>query len=251
VSRRDAARLTTDPLVAQWLVLAQKSDGPRRRRRAPTEPPIRLLLVESQAIVRLGMVTLFATARTCEVIAEASSAEQAVSAALTLGPDIVVMDADLVGGAGIVACRQIRAENPQVKVIMFASRTDPELVIAAIHAGASAFVLKLAEPTRLVDAVEAVDAGRVVLDPALTDDVVGWLQGHQQRAQPLARLSDQERKILHLIAAGKTNREIAAAMTLSEHTVRTYVSGLLKKLGSTSRSEAAALFARHELDATG
>jgi two-component system response regulator DevR len=249
LSRRTPGRPSADPVLVDWLLLAARSSGPERRNhRAPTEPPIRVLLVEALGVVRLGLVALFGTVRSCEVIAEASSPAEAVSMAGTHLPDVVILDADPVGGAAIDACRQIRSEHPEVRVLMFASRAEAEVIVASIRAGANAFVLKRADAVRLVEAVEAVDAGSVVLDPALTHEVTGWVNGQRDAALPLERLSDQERKILRLIAEGMTNRQIAVAIALSDHTVRTYVSNLLKKLRLTSRSEAAALLVRHEVN---
>jgi DNA-binding NarL/FixJ family response regulator len=130
---------------------------------------------------------------------------------------------------------------------MLTSFSDEDAVIASILAGASGYVLKQSQPERLIAAVETAAAGGSLLDPAVSDTVLQWMRGAAASiGRPADRLSDQERKILPLIAEGKTNRQIAAELYLSEHTVKTYVSGLLKKLQLARRAEAAAYIARQQ-----
>jgi DNA-binding NarL/FixJ family response regulator len=233
-----------DPLVERILSLAAEAVSAERIRRAPTEPPIRLLIVDAERILRLGLASLLRTARSCQVVGESSSAEQAVELARTLRPDVVIMDADLPGGSGIDACQRIRLALAGVQVLMLASGAQPQTVVAAMHAGASGYVLKRTEPARIIDAVEIVAAGGVYFEPAVATAVLDWMRQGQPAGGAMARLSEQERKILQLIAAGKTNRDIATALELSQHTVKTYVSSALKKLGLASRAEAAAFIVR-------
>ena len=206
---------------------------------------ITILVVDDHWLVRLGLTNLFSKLRHFAVVAEASTAAEAIAAAHSHSPDVVIMDVRLPDGSGIEACRQIRSDSPGTRVIMLTSFSDEDAVIASILAGASGYLLKQSEPERLIAAVETAAAGGSLLDPAVSDTVVGWMRGAAASASRGGdRLSEQERKILPLIAEGKTNRQIANELYLSEHTVKTYVSSLLKKLQLARRAEAAAYIAR-------
>ena len=212
----------------------------RLSRPTGTEEPIRLLIVDDHPVVRLGLVTLFGSARNVAVVGETGSVQEAVSLA-------AATDVRLPDGTGIDACRLIRSEHPEIKVVMLTGFADEEAVIRAVLAGANGFLLKSCSTERLVDAVETAAMGGALLDPEVTDGVLEWMRGGGQlNSDPLTRLSEQERKILPLIALGKTNRQIGEMLYLSEHTVKSYVSSLLKKLELARRSEAAAYVARHE-----
>jgi two-component system, NarL family, response regulator DevR len=206
---------------------------------------ITLLVVDDHWLVRLGLTNLFERLRHFALVAEADTAQGAITAAREHSPDVVIMDVRLPDGSGIEACRQIRSDDPHTRVIMLTSFSDEEAVIAAILAGASGYLLKQSEPERLITAVETAAAGGSLLDPAVSDTVLHWMRGAAAgSARSGDRLSDQERKILPLIAEGKTNRQIAGELYLSEHTVKTYVSSLLKKLQLVRRAEAAAYITR-------
>src|SRR5581483_8689283 len=207
---------------------------------------ITIIVVDDHWLVRLGLNNLFGRLRHFALVAEASTVEEAITAARTHSPDVVIMDVRLPDGSGIEACRQIRSDNAATRVIMLTSFPDEEAVIAAILAGASGYLLKQSEPERLIAAVETAAAGGSLLDPAVSDTVLHWMRGAASAVQSGDRLSEQERKILPLIAEGKTNRQIASELYLSEHTVKTYVSSLLKKLQVARRAEAAAYIARQQ-----
>jgi two-component system response regulator DevR len=209
--------------------------------------PIRLLVVDDHRVVRLGLLSLFSSARQFGVVAEAGSAAEAVAAARLHRPDVVIMDVRLPDGSGVDACRQIRSERPETKVVMLTGVADDDAVIASVLAGASGYMLKQSEPAHLISAVETAARGGSLLDPSVTETVLAWMRGAAPSSGDRQnRLSEQERKILPLIAEGKTNREIGAELYLSEHTVKTYVSSLLKKLQLARRAEAAAYIARHQ-----
>jgi two-component system, NarL family, response regulator DevR len=208
---------------------------------------INILVVDDHWLVRHGLVNLFGNIRHFSLGAEASTAAAAVAAARAHSPDVVIMDVRLPDASGIEACRQIRSENPKTRVVMLTSFSDEDAVIAAILAGASGYLLKQSDPERLIAAIETAAAGGSLLDPAVSDTVLNWMRGAAATAGHRGdRLSDQERKILPLIAEGKTNRQIATELYLSEHTVKTYVSSLLKKLQLARRAEAAAYIARQQ-----
>lgn len=218
-----------------------------------TEPRVRLLVVDDHEVLRLGLATLFKAQPRFTVVGEAGSVSQAVAQARRCQPDVVIMDVRLPDGSGIEACREIRSEHPRIAVLMLTSYADEDAVVDSIMAGAAGYLLKQVPPKHLIQAVEAVARGDSLLDPAVTRTVLGWMQQLGQPASdPLTRagLSEQERNILPLIADGQTNREIAAALCLSERTVKSYVSNILQKLHLTRRAEAAAFVARRQRDRT-
>lgn len=208
--------------------------------------PVKLLLVDDHRVVRLGLRALFETVPQFVVVGEAGTVAEALVAARQGHPDVVVMDVRLPDGSGVEACREIRSERPRTRVLMLTSYADEDAVVASIMAGAAGYLLKQSDPDRLIEAVEIVARGGSLLDPAVTQTVLQWIQRLGTRAieDPLLALSDQERRILPLLAEGKTNREIAAELYLSEHTVKTYVSNILQKLHLSRRAEAAAFIAR-------
>jgi two-component system response regulator DevR len=215
-----------------------------------TPERVRLLLVDDHAIVRMGLAALFGTVPEFRVVGEAASSAEALLQARRHQPDVVLLDLRLPDESGITACRQIRAELPETRVIMLTTYAEDDSVINSVLAGAAAYLLKQSDPERLIEAVWAVARGESLLDPGVTRSVLTWLRrvgsgSTPEPDDPLAALSEQERRILPLIAEGKTNREIAAALFLSEHTVKTYVSDLLKRLRLHRRAEAAAFIARH------
>ena len=209
------------------------------------EGPIKLLLVDT-AVVRLGLRTVLTSAPHLSVVGETSTAAESTALARQLGPDLVIMNVDLPDGSGIEACRVICSEQPAPQVLMLTAHTEEEAIVEAILAGASGYLLKQNTAEELVEAVETVARGKALLDPGITQTVLRWLRrgSAQARRSSLDSLSEQERKILPLVAEGKTNREIAATLFLSENTVKTYVSSILQKLQLTRRSELAAFVAR-------
>ena len=214
---------------------------------------VRLLIVDDHSVVRMGLTALFQTVPNVVVVGQAAAASDAVVKARRLQPNVVLMDVRLPDEDGIWACREIVGAQPQTRVIMLTSYADEEAILAAIMAGAMGYVLKEAEPGRLIEAVEVVAQGNSLLDPVVTRNVLGYLRRVGTPAAPdaLAELTSQERKILEAIAQGKTNKEIADSLSLSQHTVRTYVSHIFQKLHLARRAEAAAFITRiHEPPST-
>lgn len=210
-----------------------------------SDRPIGVLLVDDHAVVRLGLAALLATVPSLRVVGQASTAGEALVAARQTHPDVVVMDVRLPDGSGVEACRALRAERPETRVLMLTSYADEEVVVASVMAGAAGYLLKSTEPERLIEAIERVAAGESLLDPRVTAAVLDRLRhARPTSGGPLAALSEQERRIVPLVAEGKTNRQIAAELYLSEHTVKSYVSGILHKLRLRRRAELAALVAR-------
>jgi two-component system, NarL family, response regulator DevR len=201
----------------------------------------RIMLVDDHEVVRLGLKALVERQPTMEVVAEASKAAEAVAKSLAFKPDVIVMDIRMPGSSGIDACREITANQPEVKVIMLTSYADDEMLFAAIRAGAAGYVLKQAGGQDVIRALEAVAAGHSLLDSSLTERVFTEVRrsARAQDVSAFATLTEQERRVLMLVADGKTNREIALELHLGEGTVRNYVSNILGKLDVANRAEAA------------
>ncbi|MGH2354245.1 MAG: response regulator, partial [Chloroflexota bacterium] len=213
------------------------------------QPRVRILVVDDEAVVRIGLRSIFDRIEGFFVVGEAGTAAEAMAAVRRWQPDVVVMDARLSDGSGIEVCREIRAEHPDTRVVMLSSSPDQDGLVASIMAGASGYLLKQCEPERLVEAVETVTRNESLLDPASAHTILDWVQRQMstETLDPLAALTEQERRILPLIAAGQTNREIGAELFLSDQTVKGYVSSILRKLRLRRRAEAAAFIARHQL----
>lgn len=213
------------------------------------ERPLRILVVDDHEVVRQGLVALLGRRDEFQVVAEAGSLSEALAATRRFVPDLVVMDVRLPDGSGIEACREIRSEYPEIKVVMLTSYPDEEAVLSAIIAGASGYLLKQVRGRDLVAALEAVGRGDSLLDPAVTERVLERVRRVASGGErdDLADLTAQERKILMLVADGKTNKEIASEVFLSDKTVKNYVSSILAKLNLQRRAQAAAFVARHRL----
>ncbi len=208
-------------------------------------PETRVMLVDDHEVVRQGLRALLERREHLTVVAEAGSVAEAIVEAARAQPDVIVMDVRLPDGTGIEACREIRAEYPAIRVLMLTSYADDEAVYAAIVAGAAGYLLKQTRGRELVSAIDAVARGESLLDPLVTSKVLTRMRemaagGHKDK---LSELTEQERRILSLIAEGKTNRMIAAEVYLSEKTVKNYVSTILGKLGMERRAQAAAFMA--------
>ncbi len=210
---------------------------------------IRLLLVDDHEVVRLGLRALLERDPKFEVVGEAATADEAVRAVREQRPDVVVMDIRLPGKSGIEACREIKQFAPDCQVIMLTSFANDEFLVEAINAGASGYVLKQLGSNALAQAIEAVSKGESQLDSSLVSMVFDKLRQATQngRGEAFADLTEQELHILALIRDGKTNREISRALSLSEKTVRNYVSSILSKLDLSNRAEAASYAERHHL----
>jgi DNA-binding NarL/FixJ family response regulator len=203
---------------------------------------IRVFLLDDHEVVRVGVRRLLDAEPGIEVVGEASTAAQALSRVPALRPDVAMLDVRLPDGDGVSVCRDIRAAiDPPPACLMLTSFPDDEALFTAIMAGASGYLLKQVSGTDLVGAVRRLAAGESLLDPALTAAVLERLRKPPANEEdPLYEsLTEQERRILDLIAEGKTNRQIAEQMYLAEKTVKNYVSGLLRKLGMERRTEAA------------
>jgi two-component system response regulator DevR len=218
-----------------------------------TDRPTRLLVVDDHEVVRQGLAALLDRREAFQVVAEAGTVAEALEMTRRFEPDIVVMDVRLPDGSGIEACREIRAEFPGTRVVMLTSYPDEEAVLSAIVAGASGYLLKQIRARDLVAGLEAVGRGESLLDPAVTEKVLERVRkiATGQFTDELSALTAQEQKILLLVAEGKTNKEIAQDIFLSDKTVKNYVSSILSKLNLERRAQAAAFVAKRRITRDG
>ena len=210
---------------------------------------LRILLVDDHEVVRLGIKSLLSRYNQFQVVAEASSANEALQQAERYEPDVVVMDIRLPGKSGIEATREITTKFPKTKVVVLTSFAEDELLFDAISAGATGYVLKQIGSNELIRALETIGRGDSLLDPAVTKRVFDRVREASRKAEDesFANLTDRELHVLALISEGKTNKEIANDIFLSEKTVRNYVSSLLSKLHLATRAEAAAYAVKHNI----
>jgi DNA-binding NarL/FixJ family response regulator len=212
---------------------------------------LHVLLVDDHEVVRMGLRMVLEGVADIAIVGEASTGEEAIAACERLGPDAVIMDIRMPGSmSGIDACREITARWPATQVIMLTSYPDDDLIGDAIHAGAVGYVLKKVGTTELIRALEAARQGAASLDPAVTRRVLSMVRDGSQPANPFRELTERELMVLRLLAQGKTNREIAEVLVLSEKTVRNHVSTILDKLGVANRVEAATYAVQHRLSDT-
>jgi DNA-binding NarL/FixJ family response regulator len=206
---------------------------------------IRVFLLDDHEVVRRGLRELLEPEDDLEVVGEAGNAEEALGRIPATQPDVAVLDVRLADSdsTGVEVCRDIRSSHPEIRCLMLTSFADDEALFAAIMAGASGYVLKQVKGHDLVDAIRRVGRGESLLDPAMTGKVLDRLRNKPEEDE-LGILTDQERRILELIAEGRTNRQIAETIFLAKKTVKNHVSNLLAKLGMSRRTEAAAYAAR-------
>jgi DNA-binding NarL/FixJ family response regulator len=206
---------------------------------------IRVLLVDDHQVVRRGLRTFLEVQEDIEVVGEASDGDGGVAAAEELRPDVVLMDVKMPGTDGIEALRRLRELQNPARVLVVTSFTEQRTVVPALRAGATGYVYKDIDPDALAGAIRSVHAGHVLLQPEVAGalltggEVTGGGRG--------PTLTEREREVLGLIADGRSNREIARALVLSEKTVKTHVSNILMKLDLADRTQAALWAVRHDL----
>ncbi len=202
---------------------------------------IKILLVDDHKIVREGVRAYLQTLNGISVVAEAASGTEAIQKTSETHPDVVLMDLEMPGELdGIAATRQIRKKHPETQVIVVTSHHQDEYIFPAVRAGAISYLLKDVEPDELADAIRKAAEGEAVLDSRVASRIIKELQGiRQDEMNPFTELSEREFEVLRLIAAGKSNAEIAAELVIGESTVKTHVGNMLKKLHLSDRTQAA------------
>lgn len=202
--------------------------------------PIRVLLVDDHQMVRMGLKAYFSTLPDIQVVGEAGTGEEAVRQTAALSPDVVLMDLIMPGMDGVEATRQVKKVSPRTQVIVVTSYHEDEHIFPAIRAGALSYVLKDIDPDDLADAIRRAAAGEATLNPRVGARLVKELRGRQEETiNPFSELTDREMEVLRQIAAGLNNQEIAAALVISEKTVKTHITNILSKLQLSDRTQAA------------
>lgn len=209
--------------------------------------PISLLLVDDSELVRTGLKALFNRpeyADRLQVTGEASSVALAVSEADRLKPDLILLDLRLPDGSGLEACRQILGRLPNTRILVLTSVMDDKMVQEAMNCGAHGYLLKEINTQGLYQAIIDVASGKFILDPTVTSHVINLVRkgGENNATAKLNLLSPQEHRVLALVSEGKTNKEIASQMGLSDKTVKNYLSNIFDKLHLTRRAQAATFY---------
>ena len=209
---------------------------------------IRVLIVDDHEVVRVGLRTVLSQNHHLTVAGEAVTMADAVRQTQKLKPDVILMDVRLPDGSGVDACREVLAARPDTRVIFLTSYADDDSVLAAVLAGAHGYVLKEIDSTALIRAIHTVAEGQSILDPTVTERALHWLRGLGNGPQlpGIERLSAQEERVLALVAEGKTNKEIATVLGLSDKTVKNYLANVFQKLRITRRAQAAAFFIKRQ-----
>ena len=201
--------------------------------------PVRIVVVDDHPVFRMGMVALLATVGHFDVVGEAETVDQAVSITTSAAPDVVLMDLQLGEGSGVEATRRIVEAQPSVGVLVVTMMDDDDSVFAAMRAGARGYLLKGAGPGDIQRAVEAVVRGEVLLGPQVAARALGYLTGARRDGPtPFPDLTDREREILDLVAAGLDNAAVARRLTVSPKTVRNHLSNVFTKLQVADRAQA-------------
>ena len=215
----------------------------------PKQDRIRLLIVDDHKVVRLGLITMFSRHRGVQIVADVGTMVEAIEEAQRLKPDVILMDVRLPDGSGIDACREIRMACPDTQVLFLTSFADDDALLATVLAGAAGFLLKQADEVGVIHAVETVANGQSIMDPAVTNVLFQRMRSfsNSEPNHTGGTLSPQEERVMILVAEGKTNKEIALDMGLSEKTVKNYLSNIFQKMQVSRRSQAAVLFERHRI----
>jgi DNA-binding NarL/FixJ family response regulator len=206
--------------------------------------PLRVFLLDDHDIVRRGVRALLESEGDVEIVGESSTVADAAVAIPDLAPDVAVLDARLPDGSGIDLCRELRQTAPTVRSLILTSYDDEEAIVAAIRAGAAGYVLKEVEGDSLLSAVRTIASGQSLIDPAMARRVIHWIEQTSSAPQELAGLTEQQLRILELLAEGLTNREIGLRLYLAEKTVKNHVTRILARLGVQRRTQAALLASR-------
>jgi DNA-binding NarL/FixJ family response regulator len=216
------------------------------------DDPIRVFIVDDHGLVRRGVRSYLAIFDDIEVVGEAANGGEALERLRAMNdagqaPDVVLMDLAMEPVDGVAATRELRATMPEIEVLAVTSLIDSSRVQAALEAGATGYLIKDAAPEELAVAIRAAQRGEVHLDAAIARRLMESLSSRSAVPDPFAELSEREVEILRLIADGHANKEIARRLVISERTARTHVSNILRKLGLSSRTQAALLAVREGL----
>lgn len=213
--------------------------------RAPSETkPIRVLLIDDSPIIRLGLRSALEDYADIAIIGEAGTATEGIAAVAALKPDVVLLDLHLPDKSGFHACRELLKLRPQTRVLILTSNSNERNVQEAMTSGAQGYLLKDNDGASLAEGLRKVAAGEAVLDPSMAGQVLNLVKRRPglSAAEKLNQLSFQEKRVVALLAEGKTNKQIGEQLTLTEKTVKNYLATVFTKLNIERRSQAAALF---------
>ncbi|QKW39871.1 response regulator transcription factor [Actinomadura sp. NAK00032] len=212
---------------------------------------IKVLIADDHPVVRQGLRTFLGIQDDIEVVGEAEDGASAVTLAESLEPDIVLMDLKMPGADGLAALTELRARGVKARVLVLTSVTERGHVLPAVQAGAAGYLYKDVDPQALVQAIRAVNDGHVLFAPDAAEAMLRDGTAERDDDRGMAALTEREREVLVHIARGRSNREIARALVVSEKTVKTHVSNLLMKLGVQDRTQAALYAVRHGVGSSG
>ena len=203
-----------------------------------------VFLVDDHDIVRKGVRALLEAEGDIEIVGEAATVADARRLVPPLAPQVLVLDDELPDGSGLDLLRDLRVLSPETRVLVLTSQESEETILEAMQAGAVGYLLKQVEGTALLSAVRTIATGRSLVDPALARRMVDWMEQAGEEPPALAGLTEQQLRILGLLAQGLTNREIGTRLYLAEKTVKNHVTRILAKLGVQRRTQAALLASR-------
>ncbi len=212
-----------------------------------SEDRIRILIADDHPVVRDGLVAILSTQSEFEVVGQARDGREAVSRAVELRPDVVLLDLEMPEMDGVEALRELRAKCPQAQVIVFTAFDTDERIVGAVQAGAKGYLLKGAPRGELFQAIRVVSRGGSLLQPVVASKLLEHMSSRSESAGLTERLTAREMEVLRLLSDGQTNKEIARALFITERTVKFHVSSILGKLGAGNRTEAVRIAAQHGL----
>lgn len=206
---------------------------------------IRIVIVDDHELVRKGLRALLSLERGLRIVGEAETVADAVALVERLHPHVVLLDVKLPDASGMEACRRLLSVSPQVRILVLTGYAEDATVIAAVQSGAHGYALKDVRPDDLVRAIRTVAQGRGYLDPRIAQQALRWIRTESPAGpHSIGRLSRQERLIMPLLVEGKTNKEIATRLGLSDKTVKNYLANIFDKLQVKRRTEAVAWFVK-------
>ncbi|KEQ23126.1 response regulator [Paenibacillus tyrfis] len=211
------------------------------------ETTIKVLLVDDHEMVRIGLAAVLSTEDDIEVVGEASGGQEGIRLALEYKPDVVLMDLVMEGMDGIETTRRLLQQHPECKVIVLTSFIDDEKIYPVIEAGAFSYLLKTSRAAEIAQAIRSAVKGQSVLESQVASKLMNRFRGPKQAAQPHEELTEREMEVLRLIAAGKSNQDVADELFIGVKTVKFHVTNILAKLGVEDRTQAAIYAYKHGL----
>lgn len=210
-----------------------------------TSAQIHIVIVDDHEMVRQGLRTFLDREDDVVIVGEAGTAAEALELVERVRPRLILLDLQLPDGSGVDICRKLRAADPQLRILVLSGYSEEAMIIDALQGGAHGYILKEVRMDELLHAIRTVAGGRAYLDPRITQQTLNWVKStslHEDLPQGLAKLSRQERLIMPLLAEGKTNKEIAIHLHLSDKTIKNYIANIFHKIQVKRRSEAVAWF---------